>query len=504
MTAQFRRSRQLRQEDDAVAQAFHHRSSTTGSMLCNRIGYAPPTLSSSSSSAQSFLIRCTESPFLSPRVNAPPIPSANNRKLESSCADHRPRSLPLRLESDDVPKTICITSYGDDPENLSSQLGFESTEPNPNLVSGRKQSAFERNASSRHGSLLRRGLLPIRSEPPQLDDQATLVLDDLHTTSSLIFPLHYSRTGRARRASDASATRQRKILAAVSHCRNSIWFLQRRKLWLERMNLTTSDLPMIHLVETALGATLRGLFLARNTELCYIPESLVQSLPALQTLDLSHCNLSELPLVWDLPRLSVLNLSHNRLTEFPEDVRITRYLRKVDSLKLTHTAFCFVSWHPTQSILIGLPALKTLVLYGNRVSQVMLPQNIMLLSSMEYLNIGYNDLAWLPDSMSELPSLRKLDVMNNLLTSIPRAVCKMKTIRHIDASSNPIADPPIEICERGICAMRKYWDRVCLEEQSKRDLTASLSTVGEVDLLVSSLFWSNPRPATVLGRRPTP
>jgi Leucine-rich repeat (LRR) protein len=287
-------------------------------MLCNRIGYSPPP-----PSAQPFLSRCAESPFTSSTtpvmLNAPqPSPSANRNVESSWCADHRRPSLPLRFDSNDVPKTICFT-YGDDPESTSSRLGLESIEPNPNLVSG-KQSSLERNTSSRHGSLRRRGLVPIRSEPP-LDDQATLVLDDLHTTSSLIFPVHYSRTGTSRRASDAY-TQQRKIVAALAKCRNSICFLQRRKLWLERMNLTTNDLPMIHLVDTALGASLRGLFLTGNTELCYIPESLVQSLPVLQTLDVSHCNLSELPPVWDLPRLSVLNLSHNRLTEFPDDVRV--------------------------------------------------------------------------------------------------------------------------------------------------------------------------------------
>jgi Leucine Rich repeats (2 copies) len=321
---------------DDFDSAFHHQS-FVGSMLCNRIGYSPPP---PPSSAQSFLIRCTESPFMSPPVDtSPPNQNAN---VESSAADHRTRRLPnLRLETDDIPKTICIT-FGDDPESLSSPLGLESIESNLNRVSGRKQATFERNASSRHGSS-RRGLLPIRSEPPLLlDDQATLVLDDLHTTSSLIFPVHYSRTGRARRASDAF-TLQRKIMAAVAKCHgNSIGFRQRRMLWLERMNLTTSDIPMIHLVDTALGATLRGLFLTGNSELCYIPESLVQSLPVLQTLDLSHCNLSELPPVWDLPRLSVLNLSHNRLTEFPEDVRIVRFLRKVDFLvKLTICVLSF-------------------------------------------------------------------------------------------------------------------------------------------------------------------
>jgi Leucine-rich repeat (LRR) protein len=335
MNASSRRS-PLRPEDDFDS-AFY-RQSCVGSMLCNRIGYSPPT---PPSSAQSFLIRCTESPFTSPPVETSPTNQDLNRIVESSAADHRTRSLPnLRLETDDIPKTICIT-FDDDPESLSSPLGLESIEPNLNRVSGRKQATFERNASSRHGSS-RRGLLPIRSEPPPLlDDQATLILDDLHTTSSLIFPVHYSRTGRARRASDAF-TLQRKIMAALAKCHgNSIGFRQRRMLWLERMNLTTSDLPMIHLVDTALGATLRGLFLTGN-ELCYIPESLVQSLPVLQTLDLSHCNLSELPPVWDLPRLSVLNLSHNRLTEFPEDVRIVRFLRKVDFLvKLTICVLSF-------------------------------------------------------------------------------------------------------------------------------------------------------------------
>jgi Leucine-rich repeat (LRR) protein len=46
----------------------------------------------------------------------------------------------------------------------------------------------------------------------------------------------------------------------------------------------------------------------------------VQYLPTLKHLDLSQCELHQLPDKWNLPQLKRLNLSHNRLTEFPEEV----------------------------------------------------------------------------------------------------------------------------------------------------------------------------------------
>jgi len=101
----------------------------------------------------------------------------------------------------------------------------------------------------------------------------------------------------------------------------AVRFPFKKKLMLHNLNLTAADLPMEDLCHnTPLGKSLHKLSLAGNNQLGDVPAQLVQSLPVLQTLDLSQCELHQLPDRWNLPELKRLNLSHNRLTEFPEEV----------------------------------------------------------------------------------------------------------------------------------------------------------------------------------------
>jgi GTPase SAR1 family protein len=117
-------------------------------------------------------------------------------------------------------------------------------------------------------------------------------------------------------------------------------------------------------------------------------------------------------------------------------------------------------------MLEGIPELQDLNMYGNKVAEIVVPRNPKVLSKLEILNLGYNDLAFLPDDLDHLKSLRTLLVMNNFLEKVPMRICEMD-IRTIDVSSNPVIQPPIETCERGICSMRRYYHCLRAEEQVK-------------------------------------
>ena len=126
-------------------------------------------------------------------------------------------------------------------------------------------------------------------------------------------------------------------------------------------------------------------------------------------------------------------------------------------------------------MLEGLPELAELNMYGNKVSVIVVPHNPKLLSKLETLNLGYNDLAYIPDDLDRLKSLRTLKVMNNFLEKIPMRVCDME-LKTIDVSSNPVIQPPIETCERGICSMKRYYHCLRMEEQSKQKALEALQS----------------------------
>jgi hypothetical protein len=161
----------------------------------------------------------------------------------------------------------------------------------------------------------------------------------LGKSSSLIFPTgvetgggrsgssHGSGTNDKGVYSEANNLKRRKINLLLDQC-ESVRFLK-KKLVLNNLGLSAADIPVADLCGTPLGNALHKLSLAGN-RLVSVPNKLVQSLPTLKHLDLSQCELHQLPDQWNLPQLKRLNLSHNRLTEFPEEVCIylCRYLMR--------------------------------------------------------------------------------------------------------------------------------------------------------------------------------
>ena len=137
--------------------------------------------------------------------------------------------------------------------------------------------------------------------------------------SSLIFPTGIDTNPYD--DSESSKLKRRKVNLALDQC-EAVRFPFKKKLILANLDLSAGDIPVKDLCGTALGNSLHKLSLAGN-RLGTVPPKLVQSLPLLKHLDLSQCELSQLPEKWNLPKLSRLILSHNGFTEFPEEVRYT-------------------------------------------------------------------------------------------------------------------------------------------------------------------------------------
>jgi hypothetical protein len=125
-----------------------------------------------------------------------------------------------------------------------------------------------------------------------------------------------------RRSSTDNSLLANKIALLLDAC-ETIRFPFKKKLMLNSLHMTAADIPVKDLYGTVLGQSLYKLSLSGN-RLSTIPRKLVTCLPSLKSMDISQCELHQLPERWNLPQLRRLNLSHNRLSDFPEEVRFKR------------------------------------------------------------------------------------------------------------------------------------------------------------------------------------
>lgn len=126
-------------------------------------------------------------------------------------------------------------------------------------------------------------------------------------------------TNTTRRPSTDNSQLANKIAKILDDC-ESIRFPFKKKLMLNSLHMAATDIPVKDLYGTVLGQSLHKLSLSGN-RLSTIPRKLVTCLPTLKSMDISQCELHQLPERWNLPQLRRLNLSHNRLSDFPEEVR---------------------------------------------------------------------------------------------------------------------------------------------------------------------------------------
>lgn len=290
------------------------------------------------------------------------------------------------------------------------------TTTTPNFTEFTK-STFDRSSSDAStGSLLYNKTPSVHSPHSQIATK----------TSSLIFPTGVEKPN--------NLNLKKQINRALNVAEETKLFFKKRLL-LDNLKMSITDIPLKDLIQTDLGNTLHKLSLTGN-RLGGLPPKLVQNLPNLKHLDLKNAELHQLPDAWHLPKLKTLNLSHNLLTEFPEE-----------------------------SVLEGLPDLNTLNLYGNNIAEIILPtSNRKILQKLETLDLGYNELIYLPDELDQVKSLRHLKVVHNCLQTVSMRICEMD-LKTIEVSSNPITEPPSDDCERGVCTMRRYWRRLITEDQ---------------------------------------
>ncbi|XP_017690790.1 PREDICTED: E3 ubiquitin-protein ligase LRSAM1 isoform X2 [Lepidothrix coronata] len=150
------------------------------------------------------------------------------------------------------------------------------------------------------------------------------------------------------------------------------------------------------------------------------------------TLDISRCELSEVPYgafaTCKVLQKKVLDLHNNQLTSLPADIG-------------------------------QLTALQVLNLERNLLKS--LPQSIGDLAQLQLLNVKGNKLKELPSTVSGLRSLRSLDVSGNVLQELPRVLAHVRTLQTLALDASSMTYPSPEICSAGTEAIQQFLCKEC-------------------------------------------
>ncbi|XP_015109784.1 leucine-rich repeat and calponin homology domain-containing protein 3 isoform X1 [Diachasma alloeum] len=150
--------------------------------------------------------------------------------------------------------------------------------------------------------------------------------------------------------------------------------------------------------------------------------------------DLSKNRFGELPEeVTEFPFLEKLHLYHNAIRVIPETVVMLQSLSYLDLSRNQLTSL------PRE--VCRLP-LQTLLVAHNRL--VSLPDELGRMTALAELDAGCNEIASLPPRIGDLPRLRWLDLRNNMLVHLPIELTYLRLVK-LDISGNRISVLPNEL-----------------------------------------------------------
>ncbi len=171
-------------------------------------------------------------------------------------------------------------------------------------------------------------------------------------------------------------------------------------------------------------------------------------------LELTRLKLDEVPSeIGKLTALTALDLENNQITTLPNEIG-----------KLTALTYLDLSGNQITTLpneITKLTALTYLHLDRNQITT--LPKEIGKLTALTSLYLDRNQITTLPNEITKLTALTHLHLDRNQITTLPNEITKLNNIKRITLKGNPLTNPPLEIAEKGIEAIREYFE--ALEEE---------------------------------------
>lgn len=206
----------------------------------------------------------------------------------------------------------------------------------------------------------------------------------------------------------------------------------------------TLDLSYLMLDNNLLAHHIEVTRLPENIETLLLHQNRITTIPPtisrfnnLQTLDISNCNLTQLPInIADCP-LTCLIAKHNSLTNesLPKSFDNMIALRELNLSGNRLTDF------PEQ--IIDLVGLKYLYLGGNQIQDI--NKDIWKMQKLQVLSMGGNLLTDVPSCLGKLTTLQALILCDNMLDSLPQSIANLKNLKSLLLHKNRLKTLPTEI-----------------------------------------------------------
>ncbi|MFT4926085.1 MAG: internalin A, partial [Phenylobacterium sp.] len=213
-----------------------------------------------------------------------------------------------------------------------------------------------------------------------------------------------------------------------------------------------TDLEIIHTIEKTLDVSLKQLHMIGGFEKGYT----INDQEQVDGVGLYRCNISELnqvlPLLQQLPALEHLNLSANQIS----DISALSTLPRLFELYLNHNNIT------DADSLASLPQLKMLYLADNQIRDIHCLSELTQLKTLQLSHNKIDDIS----ALEHLDKLKMADLSGNRIEILPSWITKFNAAiyrKHvcekgnISLFENPIKQPPVEIIEEGNEAMINYF-----------------------------------------------
>ena len=153
------------------------------------------------------------------------------------------------------------------------------------------------------------------------------------------------------------------------------------------------------------------------------------------------------PEIANLANLTTLDLSNNQITEIPDAISnlVNLTLLDIGSNQLSTLPASISQLSKLKFLNIGLSDGLVVSGQGNKFKEI--PNSILNVSSLEYLNLFCNLITTIPNTIDNLKNLTSLDLSSNQVTAIPDAIANLKNLTSLDLSDNQITAIPDVIAQ---------------------------------------------------------